>query len=221
MKNTYLLIFLFSICYQNLNAQNKAFENSYAHYKIDFNESKNSTNPNQFDDNKLDSIYKIDKNFEFEFRLWTRGGIPEIKRVFIMTLKNHKWSAKYFDWNWEIKDEFKLKEVLLNEGDLKLLWNQVGYRHELTQIPIQESFAHLLKNYMINSKNPEFYSISHIQPLHGPIINFELLMPDKKKFLEFNSPQALFKTFSNVEPLLHVSSIISIVEKYVENNTIK
>ncbi|TKB97029.1 hypothetical protein [Pedobacter cryophilus] len=156
MKNAYLLLITF-FAYSNIVlAQNKTFENSYAHYKIDFNENKNIKNPIHKLDNDLDSIFKLEKNYEFELRIWERGGLDNYSKVFILTLKDYKWNAKYFDWDFNIKKDFKLKEIPLKTADMNKLWQHIHDQHYVNQIPSAELISHRFINYYVDYENPEY-----------------------------------------------------------------
>lgn len=218
MKNTFLLLIIFLFNSHKIIAQNRTFDNSYAHYKIDFNESKNVKNPVQNFDDQVDSIFKLDKNYEFELRIWEIGGLFNYRKVFIMTLKDYKWNIRYFDWDFNIKKDIKLKEISLKNADINLLWRKIHDQHYVNQIPSKEFIAHRFINYYVDYENPEYSGGKRTEILDGRIYNFELLKPDKKRYFNYDNPQEFHKTFPNIEELFHVSAVIAFIEKYIKDN---
>ncbi len=220
MKNTSLLLFIFLICYQTLTAQNRTFDNSFAHYKIDFNESINVKNPVENLDNQIDSIFKLEKEYEFELRIWESGDLINYRKVFIMTLKDYKWNIRYFDWDFNIKKYLKFKEIPLNTADMNMLWIHIYDQHYVNQIPSEEFISHRFINYFVDYENPENSRGGRTELLHGRTYNFELLKPDKKRYFNYYSPQEFHKIFPNIEELYHVLAVIAFVEKYINDNRI-
>lgn len=218
MKNTFLIPFMFLFISSFVLAQNKDFDNSYPHYKIDFNESKIVKNPIQKLDDELDSIFKLEKNYEFELRIWQRGDLFYYRKVFIMTLKDYKWNIRYFDWDFNIKKDIKFREIPLKTADMNMLWRHIHDQHYINQIQSEEFITHRYINYSVDYENPEESGGGRTEFLHGRTYNFELLKPDKKRYYNYVNPQEFQKAFRNIEELYHVSAILAFVDKYIKDN---
>src|SRR5690349_2031232 len=101
MKRTYLIFSIFSLFYFSLlNAQSSRtrFDAPFD-FRVDtvksrfisFEQDTIATNVNELYDAILDSTFNLNKNYDFEFRIWKRHLSSNFDNVFIMTLKDNKW----------------------------------------------------------------------------------------------------------------------------------
>jgi hypothetical protein len=219
MKIISITIFILIVSSRFLFSQEKKVDNFYNVRNIDFIGDKNPKNPDKKDDDLLDSIFKIDKDFEFELRLWVQGAF-KTKSAFVMSNKDNHWKIRYFDWDGSLKRNFKLREISLKDADINSLWRQINEQHHICIIPSGDSIIYECTNYYVDFENPENSRIRRTEILDGASYNFEILMPNQKRYFSYSNPSGFLKSCPSNEILYHVTISIAFIEKFVRDNRI-
>lgn len=161
----------------------------------------------------IDSAFKLDKNYEFEFRLWKRHLEYNFDNVFILRLVNNKWIARYFDLNECYGDIRKFKERKVDQTKVNQLWRLLE-QHKVLSLPSQEALNEKLQSYSIDTVRFSS-SISRTYLTDGILYSFQLADPDKVRHYSYACPQTYLKNYGNVEELYHAVYIIILIEKFL------
>jgi hypothetical protein len=169
-------------------------------------------------DSKLDSILNLEKDYDFQFRLWKDGFF--CTSVFVLTYKNQKWGARYFD-KVSSKKEFVsgqkrgMVERKVNPSILKQLW-WLMEENEILTLPDQSLIKDRLATYFVDTIT---YSLSKSTMVmtDGIRYTFELKSPKKKRCYSYSNPESFYKEYK-IKELAEVVSTIKIVDKFLELN---
>jgi len=86
---------------------------------------------------KIDCMFNLKKNYDFELRLWKRHFQDNFDHVFILTLKNNKWKARYFDRNLQLGKSTDFKEKKVDQTKLDQMWMTLT-ENKLLTLPDQK-----------------------------------------------------------------------------------
>ncbi|MBB5437766.1 hypothetical protein HDC92_001440 [Pedobacter sp. AK017] len=162
----------------------------------------------------VDSTFHLDKNYIFELRLWKRHLSYNFDDVFILRLKNNKWTARYFDLKDSFGDKTKFTERKVDQTKADQLWVKLVENKVLT-IPDEKVLQDRLLLYKIDSANIDLV-IQRISMTDGVLYGFELSTPDKKRHFSYSNPESLLKYYGNVEELYRVVIINMLIQKFLE-----
>ena len=166
-------------------------------------------------DRVFDSTYNLDKDYDFEFRLWQDGLSNNSQRVFIMTLKKNKWSAKYFHFNPNWKERGKdLIEVKVDSARLNQLWYLMNI-HKVLSLPNSNELRSRMVEYVIDTVNFEYGYERRLDITDGIGYNFELLKPNKRRSYFYSNPETLFKRYPFIEELSDANVLIYMIKRYL------
>ena len=166
-------------------------------------------------DRMLDSVFQLDKNFDFEFRYWETGLIVNSTKVLILAQRNKKWSARYFYYNkdWQ-KDGKSLAEAQVDQSKLDQLWELLVHNNVLT-LPSQDSLKNRMVKYVIDTAFLGFGHEEHFEIDDGILYEFELSKPEKKRVYWYGCPQLLLKQYGNIEELFNAVELILLIQRYL------
>ena len=166
-------------------------------------------------DRMLDSLFRLEKNFDFEFRYWETGLTNISTKAFILTLRNKKWSARYFHYNkdWQ-KDGKSLSEVQVDQSKLDQLWELLVHNNVLT-LPSQDSLKNRMVKFVIDTAFLGFGHEEHFAIDDGILYEFELSNPEKKRVYWYGCPQLFLKQYGNIEELFNAVELILLIQRYL------
>jgi hypothetical protein len=185
-------------------------QSKYVSFNRDTTELKINTHYNRI----LDSAYKLDKNYDFEFRLWKRYLSNNFDNVFIMRLRNNQWTASYYDRNNGIIDRIIFTERPVDQSRLNQLWELLVQNNVLT-LPDQRALNERMVTYVVDTTNPQYGRIKKVNITDGILYCFELSTPTKKRFYSYGNPQVYLKHYGNIEELYNAVVIILLIEKFL------
>jgi hypothetical protein len=165
----------------------------------------------------IDSVYKLDKDYDFEFRLWTSPSLVKYANVFILSQKNKVWSARFFEF--DVKQNQNISEKTVDQSKLNKLWTRLEENKVLT-LPTQESVIKKLKIYVAEPSaalEGEDY-VMQVGMSDGTMYYFELATQHKRRSYSYHSPKAYLKHYPNTEELYRAYVLIILVRKYLGLN---
>jgi len=167
-------------------------------------------------DSKLDSILNLDKDYDFQLRLW-KDGFSCIS-LFVLTYKNQKWEARYFD-KFNLRKELVsgrkmgIGERKVNPSMLKQLW-WLMERNDILTLPDQKLIRDRLTTYYVDTTTYGL-SKSTLVSTDGIGYTFELKSPTKTRCYSYSNPESYYKEYK-IKELAEVVSTVKIVEKFLE-----
>lgn len=165
-------------------------------------------------DKALDSQYHLDKNYDFQFRLWKHHPESNFDNAFVFTLKDNKWTARYFDRNNNVKSKIVFTERPVDQTKVKQLW-QLLVEHNVLTLPPQKALKNRFVNYKVDTANVQYSNIGKLDVIDGIAYRFELMAPSKQRHYGYNCPQAYLNRFGNVKELYDAVVIIMLIEKFL------
>jgi hypothetical protein len=101
--------------------------------KIDFVPDTIQTVQNAEKSLLIDSILNLEREYDFQFRFWYSTMFTPSTSVFILTLRNKTWSARFFEpnKNWKL-DGKQVREVIVDQSKLDQLWELLVGNNVLT-----------------------------------------------------------------------------------------
>ena len=167
------------------------------------------------DDRLLDSAYGLGKNYEFEFRLWERHFHSNDNTVFILTLKNNQWTARYFAHDIRRPNGIAYSEQPVDQSKVYQLWELLVQNDVLT-LPDKGVLQDRLVLYRVDTTNlQKSGGIITKRMDGGPVYGFELRAPTKKRFYSYADPYTDLKQFGNIKELYHATVIILLIQKFL------
>jgi len=160
----------------------------------------------------IDSTFKLDKTYDFEFRFSTNPALVSYSNIFILTQKNKTWSARFFEYN----GNSKLTEREVNQSQLDKLWKRLVANQILT-LPTQDSIRHKMKIFIADTLNAldEDDPYQRVAITDGVVYYFELTTQNKRRSYDYQCPKGYLKHFPNIEELYRAYVIIVLRKKYL------
>jgi hypothetical protein len=165
-------------------------------------------------DKALDSQYHFGLDYSFELRLKQFHLGSNFDNVFVLTLKQGKWAARYFDRNIETHDRIVFKERMVDQSFVNQLW-QLLVENEVLTLPSQGALRARLVGYQIDTTNLPYANMSHLDVTDGAAYEFSIRTPTGQRHYSYACPQAYLKKYSNVKELFHAVMLIMLIEKFL------
>jgi len=167
----------------------------------------------------IDSTFRLDKNYDFEFRLWTKPSLVSYANVFILTQKNKIWTARFFEYYGNRTS--KISERKVNQSGLDSLWKRLVANQVLT-LPTQDSLKAKMRMFVADTSQEfdEGDTYKQVSIMDGTAYYFELATKGKNRSYYYHCPKGYLKYYSNVEELYRAFMIIVLVRKYLGLNLV-
>ena len=165
----------------------------------------------------VDSFFRLEKDYDFQFRFWNAGMMTPSTSVFTLTLRNKKWSARYFkpNLNWKL-DGKQLVEIAVDQSKLDQLWELLLMNQILT-LPTQSTIKIPMVKYVIDTSNLGRFANgpTRMSLVDGAICEFQLVTPVKSRYFYYDCPQTYLKYYSNIGEFYYAAVIILLINRYV------
>lgn len=175
-------------------------------FKVAFTGDDKVPATNDIYNRELDSAFQIKKDYTFELRLWSRYLSLNHDNVYILTLKDRKWNARFFN---HLSGKFAEEKV--DQTNVDKLWGLM-YTHKVLTLPNSDSIQSKLVKYELDTVNFSG-TVNMVRLTDGVLYSFELKTPTTKKTYEYGNPKFYFREFPNVEELYHVVSLVAMTRK--------
>jgi hypothetical protein len=175
-------------------------------------------------DRVVDSVFHLNKNYDFQFRLWQEGMNNFSINVFVLTLKNGSWNARAFQFIGIGKGKYSWKsnpyytEINVKQDSLDMLWERLVSNDILT-LPTEESIRKPEQFFSMDTsllyKSGKVYEGYSIVWIDGVQYDFEIFGKDKSRFYTFSSPINRLRRYPQIEELYKAASIILLIKNYL------
>ena len=218
MKSYLLIIAIFvSIC---ISSAQFNFETDVVHPKeIEFAaDSVDNVHSKYFIkmDKKLDSTFKISKEFDFQFRLWKDANVVQTITAFIMTLNKGKWSASYYHFNphWQEDCKYGMVRENVDSSKLNQLWHRLR-QNNILKLPDDNKLREKKTMYEIDTTH--LYGISGASKVFndGTLYYFELIKPLQRRSFYYGNPEVSFKEYPYIKEYAQATMIIYLIKRYL------
>lgn len=168
---------------------------------------------------ELDSMLDLNKDYDFQFRLWTKGFW--CISAFVLTYKNQTWEARYFDeFNLLTKElrtskKQRVRERKVDQSMIRQLW-WILQNNDILTLPDQRLLSDRLSTYHIDTTDFFTYQ-THSLRTDGVVYTFELINSIKSRCYSYYSPESYFKEY-NVKELAQVITNVKLIEKFLAIN---
>lgn len=225
-KFSCLLLFFIAICAVQLQAQenrgqsvNKSLRDPFD-FRVNPQRLKNiefegaqTTSFSAVDNRLIDSLFHLDKNYDFEFRCWSRYLFMNFNNVFIMRFSNNAWTARYFDLKESNGNPKKFTERKVDQSKVNQLWSKL-VEHKVLTLPDMNDLQPLMVNYQIDTAALQISGRS-MHMTDGVLYCFELLTPTKKRHYKYANPESSLKLYGNIEALAMAQMNILLIQKFL------
>lgn len=226
LKLRYSLLFIMAICTVQMKAQGvitpsvarpirDPFDfkvNPRSLKTIEFEAGKTASF-SEVDNRVIDSLFLLDKNYDFEFRLWSRYSSMNFNNVFILRLSNNTWTARYFDLNECYGDPKKFKERTVDQSKVHQLWSML-VRNKVLTLPDMKELQSQMVNYEIDT-TALLIQGRGTQVMDGVLYSFELLTPAKKRYYSYANPSIYMKLYSSIAALAYAQLNVLVIQKFL------
>jgi hypothetical protein len=155
--------------------------------------------------NNIDSAFHLEKDNEFEFRLWVSPALSHRRYCFILTLKEKKWIARLFlDGYKPYQDSLvtrDLQEINIEKDNLDILVKELEKNNYLL-IPSPET--------LVNKEGKP----ADVPVLDGVLYHFELIGQKSKRSYSYQCPALKSEEYGYIKEFRQVVNIISAVLKF-------
>ena len=179
---------------------------------IAFEDGKTSA-INEVDDRVIDSLFHLDKNYDFEFRFWSRYLSMNFNNVFIMRLSNNAWTARYFDLNESHGNPKKFTERKVEQSKVDQLWTRLVENKVLT-LPDMRDLDKSMVSYKIDTATLQLYG-RRTDMTDGVLYGFELLTPTRKRHYNYGNPGSYLKNYSHIQELALAQLNVMLIQKFL------
>ena len=165
----------------------------------------------------VDSVFQLEENYDFQLRFWHTGMTIPSTSVFMLTLRNKKWAARYFmpNKNWQ-SDGRQLAEIVVNQLKLEQLWELLVI-NDVLSLPSDQNITTPMIKYEIDTTN-----LGHgaggggrLDINDGILYEFQILKPNSSRYYSYHCPQTYLKHYSNIVEFYKASVIILLINKYL------
>jgi hypothetical protein len=216
---TIFIICLSIICKVSLAQFNFRSTDSLSKNVAFIPDPKSANNPIG-NNHSVDSIFRLQKEYSFQFRYWKEGSTIASTTVFILTLQNKKWTAKCYVPNkrWQADNKYFIEKAV-DQTKLDQLWELMANYHVLT-LPTQAKLQDRMVRYTIDTAHLGYGggSIQRINMTDGILYNFQLIDSKGTKSYWYSCPQMYLQHFGNILELYDASIIILLIKKYLGLN---
>ena len=153
---------------------------------------------------EIDKQFKLEKDNDFELRLWTFPGISDNSSkasLFILSYRIGNWEARLFQDIWMTG---KVKEVPLKKEGLEQLWKQLN-ENDVLSIP---------RAYTLLDKKGDMI----IQENLGTLYSFELLSRKAVRHYAYHCPKEFSNKYDYVPTYKKVALIVQYIGAYIGIN---
>ncbi|KLT64715.1 hypothetical protein [Pedobacter sp. BMA] len=105
---------------------------------------------------QIDSAFKLDKSYDFEFRLWE---LPMSYQVFVLRYAGGKWSARRFAETNIVNNTRRFGEKPVDQEKLTPLWYLLNSEKILT-LPPESDLKAQLSDYIIDTATLQVFTTS-------------------------------------------------------------
>lgn len=165
-------------------------------------------------DSALDLQYELRKDYTFELRLKQYHLESNVDNVFVLTLRQGKWRARYFDRNNGIHESTVFTERTVDQSAVSHLWSLLVDNKILT-LPSQNSLTNRLVSYEIDTANLPYVQNRCFDVTDGVAYEFSLQSPTRQRHYSYCCPQTFLKQFGNVKELFHAVMLIMLIKKFL------
>jgi hypothetical protein len=165
-------------------------------------------------DKSLDSQYRLGLDYTFEFRLRQYHLENNFDNVFVLTLKQGKWSARYFDRNNGIHGRIVFTERVVDQSPVNQLW-QLLVQNEVLTLPSQVALSERLVSYIVDTSSLHYPNMKYLYVTDGVAYEFSLQTPTQQRHYSYRCPQAYLSQFGNVKELFQAVMLITLIKKFL------
>jgi len=156
---------------------------------------------------ELDSVFHLNNNPDFTFRVWIDVYLQMRKQVFILSLKDGKWSARFFVYGWKVKpgtDTLDGKEYL----EIKAPEDKIP---DLLKGLEKNNYLDIPESETLRDRKGK---LAHQYVLDGTFYCFELISANSKRLYSYHCPGVDKKAYPYIKTFKQVLNIIGLVHKY-------
>lgn len=150
--------------------------------------------------NKIDSMFHLIRNNDFELRFWSTYGKNSGWSLFILSYKDSTWSARWFEQT--MKGKNVLIEKAISNNSPGKLWKQLTKQNVLTLANSTE-----LKD--TTGKDADLPIVC------GSSYFINLITPNKKRSYYYSCPKAHSEGYPYIKEFRQIVTIIEMIYKYV------
>lgn len=165
--------------------------------------------------NSLDSEFKLQKNADIEFRLWTNPSLIFYRNCFILTKHDGIWTARFFEFTGGQKG--KWTETKTKETNLDSIWRRL-VKNQVMTLPTQDSLNSRMRIFSADSTliyYDEDDVYKKVVVNDGAVYTFQIMTKNFDRTYQYHSPVSYLKHNPNIEELYRAYAIISIIRKYL------
>lgn len=165
-------------------------------------------------DKALDSQYHLEQDYTFEFRLRQYYLESNFDNVFVMTLRQGKWLARYFDRNNGLGDRVVFTERTVDQSCVNQLW-ELLVQNNVLNLPAQRALANQMVSYEVDTTNLPYANMRTLSMTDGAAYEFSLRNQTEQRNYGYDCPQTYLKQYSNVKELFQAVMLITLIEKFL------
>lgn len=172
-------------------------------------------------DHVIDSVFHLDKKYDFQFRLWELG-MMVAPQVFIMTLKDGKWEARAFQltgkgskkYTRERNPYYTEKEV--RQNGLDTLWKKL-VKNDILKLTSEKRLESQQTDFafdtsLLEDRGVVYQKLGTVQ-VDGTLYVFELFAPGKTRIYHYGSPIVQANWYPYIEVYYKVTGMILLIKK--------
>ncbi len=161
---------------------------------------------------QTDSAFRLERNVDFELRLWfTKDNSQEVG-LFILSVHSGKSKARCF--RYSVSPITQLEEIAFsNKGTDSLLKNMI--KNGILTLPTQDSLNDRMIKYSKNYKDHENQPLQDKGFADCSYYNFEIFTPSKFRVYDYHCPAYYQQSYTHIEELYRVCAILTLIEESI------
>jgi hypothetical protein len=148
---------------------------------------------------KIDRVYHLGHNNDFELRIWTIQDVMTNYSLFFLAYKDGAWNARFFENSGA--SGFPFVEKIIKLKNAEELWNEL-IEYDIINIPKSSELK--------DSSGKE----ARILTTDGTFYLFDLLTKNNKRRYSYHCPESHAKEYGYIQEFVRVVNIIKLIDDY-------
>lgn len=159
---------------------------------------------------QVDSLFNLDKTYDFELRLWINQDVKQDCKLFILSNSQGRFKARCFKYMPGSLQS--IQEMIIQNGDLDTLWSNL-VKNKLLELRFQKDVEYKMIRYTTNVDNFEKQPIHNIGLSDEDSYFFEIFTKKEFKSFEYKCPKYYLETYPQTEEFYRVYVITSLIKR--------
>ena len=153
---------------------------------------------------RIDSMGHLNKDVDFEYRLWVSPALKYKHYLFIISLKEEKWGLRWFEYGWKQVQDSSFRDFA----------ERKPFNNNIKSLVAELEKNEFLKIPAANDVKDSTGKIADVAALDGVFFSFELISKENKRAYFYHCPEYNMKEYPYIKTFQQVINIIKAIFRY-------